>query len=82
VASRDEVEVDDVHGLAVVFERRNAIITALKLDAVTSDEIALEDIVCLAIARKMIIDRADRIHLENDVLGMTRCLQHVITVET
>jgi len=82
VASRDKIEVDDVHGFAVVFERRDAIVTTLKLDAVAAGEVALEDVVRLAVTREVIIDRADRVHLEDDVLGVARRLQHVITVET
>lgn len=81
VAPRHEVEVDDVHGLAVVLERRDAVVTALELDAVAAGEVALEDVVRLAVAREVIIDRADRVHLEDDVPGVTRRLQHVIAVE-
>lgn len=81
VASSDELKVDDVHGLAIVLERRDAIIPALKLDAVAVGEVALQDVVRLAVAREVIVDRADRGHLENDVPGMTRRLQHVITVK-
>lgn len=82
VASRHEVEVDDVHGLAVVLERRDAVVMTLELDAVAAGEVALEDVVRLAVAREVIIDRADRVHLEDDVAGVTRRLQDVIAVET
>lgn len=81
MASCDELKVDDVHGLAVVLERRDAIVAALKLDAVAASEVALQDVVRLAVAREVIVDRADRVHLEDDVPGVTRRLQHVITVE-
>lgn len=81
VASRHQIEVDDIHGLAVVLERRDAIVTALELDAVAAGEVALEDVVRLAVAWEVIIYRADRVHLEDDVPGVTRRLQHVVTVE-
>lgn len=81
MASGDKLEIDDVHGLAVVLERRDAVVPALKLDAVAAREITLQDVVSLAVAREVIINRADRVHLEDDVPGVTRRLQHMIAVE-
>jgi len=81
MASGDKLEINNVHGLAVIFEWRDAIIPALKLDAVTTRKVTLQDIVSLTVAREVIINRADRAHLEDDVLGVSWRLQHVITVE-
>lgn len=81
MASGDKVKVDHVHGLAVVLERRDAVVAALKLDAVAAHEVALEDVVGLAVAREVIVDRAQRVHLEENVAGVSRRLEHVIAVE-
>lgn len=81
MASSDELKVDDVHGLAVILERRDAIVAALKLNAVAAGEVAFQDVVRLAVAREVIVDRADRGHLEDDIPCVTRRFQHMITVE-
>lgn len=74
MASRDQIEVDNVHRLVVVLERRDAVVSPLELDAVAARKVTLEDVVRLAVAREVVVDRADRVHLEDNVAGMTRRL--------
>lgn len=74
VTPGDQIEVDQIHRLAVVFDGRDAIIPGLKLGNGTVYQVALEHGVGLAIAGEMVVHGADRAHLQAYVLRVTRRL--------
>lgn len=82
VAPGDQSEVHEIHWLPVVLDRRDAVVSLLELAHSAVDEVALQHVVSLAVAREVVVDGADGAHLEVDVLHVPWRLQHVVPVES
>ena len=82
VAPGDQPEVHEIHWLPVVLDRRDAVVPLLELAYSAVDEVALQHVMCLAVAREVVVDGADGVHLEADVLHVAWRLQHVVPVES